>query len=375
MTIQTRPDGLIFADSAKSGELISFPDITRGWGLTFDQTEGIPPMEWMNGIMHRQDQAIKYLLQQGIAEWSTGEDYPTDALVKYNNFCWKALQENKGNVPQDNSVYWVKFGNAYDKSESDLLFTPIGKRIMSSENLNSYQTDGFKFYVSSNADASAILNMPAANAGMLEVKHFVAGGSGFVSQEYVTYKNATFKRFGYKSGQNPVPDDGWSPWEEISTTGAGNLVAHFGKTPPKGTLVCNGGAVSRTTYAALFAVIGTIYGAGDGSTTFNLPNVADSMSILSAGTNVNGVGIVNDGDNIAHIHGVTIDPSGAHAHTIGFSGWRSGDSVDYSHSLNGNGAQKVTSWAENHFHYGRTTSTGNTKNYAYGMKLLTCITY
>lgn len=43
-------------------------------------------------------------------------------------------------------------------------------------------------------------------------------------------------------------------------------------TVPTGWLYCNGGAVSRTTYAALFAIIGTTYGAGDGSTTFNLPD-------------------------------------------------------------------------------------------------------
>lgn len=44
-------------------------------------------------------------------------------------------------------------------------------------------------------------------------------------------------------------------------------------TTPSGYLLCNGAAVSRTTYAALFAVIGTTYGAGDGSTTFNLPDL------------------------------------------------------------------------------------------------------
>lgn len=42
---------------------------------------------------------------------------------------------------------------------------------------------------------------------------------------------------------------------------------------PYGYLLCNGAAVSRTTYAKLFNVIGTAYGSGDGSTTFNLPNI------------------------------------------------------------------------------------------------------
>ncbi len=46
---------------------------------------------------------------------------------------------------------------------------------------------------------------------------------------------------------------------------------------PDGYLLCNGGAVSRTTYADLFAVISTTYGAGDGSTTFNVPNLQGKM--------------------------------------------------------------------------------------------------
>lgn len=55
----------------------------------------------------------------------------------------------------------------------------------------------------------------------------------------------------------------------------GTVSAYAGSTPPAGYLICDGSAVSRTTYAALFAVIGTTYGAGDGNSTFNLPNWLD----------------------------------------------------------------------------------------------------
>jgi len=52
------------------------------------------------------------------------------------------------------------------------------------------------------------------------------------------------------------------------------MIAMYGSaTPPTGFLNCDGSAVSRTTYADLFAVVGTSFGAGDGSTTFNLPNL------------------------------------------------------------------------------------------------------
>jgi microcystin-dependent protein len=54
---------------------------------------------------------------------------------------------------------------------------------------------------------------------------------------------------------------------------AGMLMASTVNTAPAGWLLCSGGAVSRTAYAALFAAIGTTYGAGDNSTTFNLPDL------------------------------------------------------------------------------------------------------
>jgi microcystin-dependent protein len=53
------------------------------------------------------------------------------------------------------------------------------------------------------------------------------------------------------------------PWSDTST--------------PSGFLNCDGSAVSRVTYAALFAVIGTTYGSGNGSTTFDLPNLSDNI--------------------------------------------------------------------------------------------------
>jgi microcystin-dependent protein len=60
---------------------------------------------------------------------------------------------------------------------------------------------------------------------------------------------------------------------------AGAMLEYGGASAPTGWLLCNGAAVSRTTYAALFAVLGTIYGAGDGSTTFNVPNKIDRVGV------------------------------------------------------------------------------------------------
>lgn len=69
-------------------------------------------------------------------------------------------------------------------------------------------------------------------------------------------------------------------WENVSgrpdlsaVIPPGTLIHYAGRTVPSGWLICNGANASRTDYAALFAAIGTIYGTGDGSTTFGLPDL------------------------------------------------------------------------------------------------------
>ena len=61
-------------------------------------------------------------------------------------------------------------------------------------------------------------------------------------------------------------------WIRNNIAPAGSVMIWAGTTVPTGYLLCDGSAVSRTTYSALFAAIGTTYGVGDGSSTFNLPN-------------------------------------------------------------------------------------------------------
>lgn len=76
-------------------------------------------------------------------------------------------------------------------------------------------------------------------------------------------------------------------------------------TPPSGYLLCDGAAVSRTTYATLFAAVGTTYGAGDGSTTFNVPDYRGRfvLGVATAGT---GSALAATGGAIDHTHDVDI---------------------------------------------------------------------
>lgn len=109
----------------------------------------------------------------------------------------------------------------------------------------------------------------------------------------------------------------------------GSVQAFAGSTTPNGWLLCDGSAVSRTDYAALYAVIGTTYGSGDGTSTFNLPNLVDkfvegsatSGTVKSAGVpNITGSfdirrygangGITTVWANGAMKKTETVDPSG-----------------------------------------------------------------
>jgi len=62
------------------------------------------------------------------------------------------------------------------------------------------------------------------------------------------------------------------------------IVPWSASSVPTGFLECNGAAVSRSTYSALFAIIGTTYGAGDGSSTFLLPDIQDNVPLGKSGT-------------------------------------------------------------------------------------------
>lgn len=74
-------------------------------------------------------------------------------------------------------------------------------------------------------------------------------------------------------------DNAWGPWLSLTGTPAGSINLFAGAAAPAGFLLCDGSAISRATYAALFAVIGTTYGAGDGTTTFNLPNLKGKVPV------------------------------------------------------------------------------------------------
>lgn len=111
MAVYNKPDESIFASSARQGEVSNFPDIGRGWGVSFDQTGGIPPMEWFNFLFKRTDEKFGYLFQRGLSEWSATQEYPIGALVQYKNLTYKAKRANTNKNPeQADSLDWQRWG-------------------------------------------------------------------------------------------------------------------------------------------------------------------------------------------------------------------------------------------------------------------------
>jgi sugar lactone lactonase YvrE/microcystin-dependent protein len=116
---------------------------------------------------------------------------------------------------------------------------------------------------------------------------------------------------------------------------SGSLMMYVSTTPPNGWLLCNGSPVSRITYSALFAIIGTTYGTGDGSTTFNLPDTRGRTPIgTGTGSSLTARTLGQTGG--AETHTLTTNEMPSHSH----SGTTATDGV-HSHGINDPGHSHV----------------------------------
>jgi microcystin-dependent protein len=107
----------------------------------------------------------------------------------------------------------------------------------------------------------------------------------------------------------------------VSSVITGSIQLWPTASAPTGYLLCNGSAVSRTTYAGLFTAIGTTFGSGDGSTTFNLPNYADRfpIGIGTIAATVGTTGGTKDAIVVSHTHTATVTDPG-HFHSVNAGG-------------------------------------------------------
>lgn len=132
----------------------------------------------------------------------------------------------------------------------------------------------------------------------------------------------------------------------FADTPLGTINAFGGTTAPEGWLLCQGQALSRTDYKDLFDVIGTNFGSGDGSTTFNLPDMREATT-KGAGTTSKSV----EAHNAINVGDFVDDRTQSHTHTVsvadGFSYTQIGQPLNWgvggSTTLYANNNTKTTS--------------------------------
>ena len=145
-----------------------------------------------------------------------------------------------------------------------------------------------------------------------------------------------------------IPTPAAPPAPAAVPTGA--ILAYGGTSAPSGYALCDGSAVSRTvTYNALFAVIGTAYGAGDGATTFNLPDLRQRFPLGKATAGTGSV-LGSTGGAIDHTH---TQPT----HTHSFSGTTSVESADT--TIQAGSPTSVAAANHTHTFSGTTGASGN----------------
>ncbi len=133
----------------------------------------------------------------------------------------------------------------------------------------------------------------------------------------------TGARIGYNGTEAPEGYEVISTSKNVSDNlPVGSGMDYFGTEAPYGYLFADGSAISRTEYAELFAIIGTTYGAGDGSKTFNLPDKRSRVSVAKDNGTFNTLG--KTGGEETHVLTTSEIPSHSHESSLyftGYSGW------------------------------------------------------
>lgn len=112
MTIYNRPRAEVFAENAPPSEIQPFQAWLRGLGIAFDETNGFPEFTGLNGLFNALNQYIKYLEQNGFAEWSADLEYPIGAGVRVGSVWYRAKTQNTNKPPATSQNDWELFLNA-----------------------------------------------------------------------------------------------------------------------------------------------------------------------------------------------------------------------------------------------------------------------
>lgn len=154
------------------------------------------------------------------------------------------------------------------------------------------------------------------------------------------------------NGEAPATANPFMTKNDVYNLFSGVVIPYAGSSAPTGWLLCYGQAVSRTTYADLFAITSTTYGVGDGSTTFNLPDMRGNMPLGKddmGGVSRDRVTHANadtlGGEEGAETHTLVTGEIPSHTHTTAMDtsgAYSAGSYIEGSNSTDGNSTTNAT---------------------------------
>lgn len=284
----TRKTQKIFADSAAASQITAFgsikanspnppvyskdPDIIQsneymqGWsGAT--QDDYAPYRQDMNAIQNLVTRQLAYLYQAGIPEYDSATQYYANcSFCQINGVIYLCIQDALNKLPTTEPTYWTAFdlSSFAPKNSPAFTGTPTAPTPLTTDDSTKIATTAFiKAVLGGYAPLSspALTGVPTAPTALTTDNSTQIATTAFVK----------------------------SVVSGASTIAPGTILPWGGSTVPDGYLLCDGSEISRTTYADLYTAIGTNYGAGNGTTSFNIPNFNDRYPI---GSGVNTVGML-----------------------------------------------------------------------------------
>ena len=257
-------DNSLIETWASTGNVIEPPLAKQNGGWEFEEQ---PPHEYMNWIHNTLGKQINYLMRSGVPAWNAATSYLTGNVVIDAGALWIALVPNLNSQPAAGNTNWV----GIDPSD---LETTTQLNARDAANRDRANHTGTQAISTIDGLQSALDNRALISAG--------------------------------------VP--------------SGAVQAFARETLPAGWLKADGSAVSRALFPDLFAAVGTTFGAGDGTSTFNLPDLrGEFIRGWDDGRGVDGgrsFGTFQADQNKAHTHSFwgTTNVDGAHTHSLNTQG-------------------------------------------------------
>lgn len=196
--IHERPKNEIFASDAKVGEIVEFPNVKRGWGVT-ENLGFIPPMEYFNAAFNRVDKSLAYQLQRGVSEWSAEEEYPAGAVSVFNSKLYQAKATNTNKKPPDNKDAWDAIAS---ETWSEQTFLKKTATAADSEKLGGLAAD--KYAKKDDIPQAAT----ETKAGIVKLKNSITGSLADTAVSEKAAKEYTDKNASIGIGQT---------WQEVTS--------------------------------------------------------------------------------------------------------------------------------------------------------------